>query len=390
MRLLFVSDTYYPHLNGVYYFVCRLALLLQEKGHQVAVIAPSENMFSSQKKIDNIDVYGIPSLPVLYYPNVRFPIPILLRSGINDILNSFNPDIIHIQDHFSIAKAVIQVNKNLGIPIIATNHFMTENLTSLIPSEKWKKRLEKIMWSSFSNVFNQVVLVTTPTETAALLIRPKLQVEVIAISSGIDLGKFNPFGNNEKIKERYSIPEKPILLYVGRLDPEKHLEDVIHAVALAIKKIDFHFVLVGKGIKKRALERLTKELGITDRVIFAGFVPDEDLPQFYKFSRCFIIASTAELLSLGTLQAMASGLPVIAVNAGALSEIVHDKINGYLYNAGDINAMAQCIFDIFTQDEIYSKMREKSLEYILKHDLQKTVESFERIYQRISRKDSIK
>src|ERR1700730_6538896 len=128
MRLLYVSDTYYPHINGVYQFVRQLAYFLQEKGHQVAVIAPSENMYSSEKKIDNIVVYGIPSLPVLYYPNIRFPIPLFLQSRMKHLLKSFRPDIIHIQSHFLLGKAVIKGNKKFGIPIIGTNHFMTENL----------------------------------------------------------------------------------------------------------------------------------------------------------------------------------------------------------------------------------------------------------------------
>src|ERR1700688_4024444 len=162
MKILFVSDTYYPHRNGVYYFVCRVAPLLQLKGHQVAVIAPSETIYSTLKKIDDIDVYGIPSLPTLYYPNVRFPIPLKLETRIAHILNIFKPDIIHIQDHFSIAKAIVKAGKKANIPIIGTNHFMTENLTSFVRYEKWKKRLSTIMWSHFSNIFNQISLVTTP------------------------------------------------------------------------------------------------------------------------------------------------------------------------------------------------------------------------------------
>jgi glycosyltransferase involved in cell wall biosynthesis len=386
MRILFASDTYYPHLNGVYYFVCRLAPLLQERGHQVAVIAPSETIHPSLKKIDRIDVYGIPSLPVLYYPNVRFPIPFFLKSRIHHILNSFKPDIIHIQDHFSIAKAIVFEGKKAGIPMIGTNHFMTENLTSLIPYEKWKNTLSTIMWSRFSTIFNQLLLVTTPTETAARLIQPKLNAKVIPISSGIDLESFNPYGNTEKVRQKYSIPDKPVLLFVGRLDPEKKIEEVLYAVTIALKKIDFYFVVVGRGIKKKALERLTKELGISDKVIFTGFVVDEDLPYFYKLSRCFIIASIAELLSLATLQAMASGLPIIAVNAGALGELVHDKINGYLFNAGDTQAIVQSICDIMSQDDIYVKMSGKSLEYVHMHDIHKTVESFEKIYLSFCRK----
>ncbi|MDQ6814465.1 MAG: glycosyltransferase [Bacteroidota bacterium] len=382
MRVLFVSDTYYPHLNGVYYFVCRIAPLLQEKGYEVAVFAPSETMSFTLKKIDNIDVYGIPSLPVLLYPKVRIPIPVRLKSRIADLVKTLKPDLIHIQDHFMISRAVIKVAKSLGIPIIATNHFMPENLTALIASQRLQKIVEKMLWASFSKVLNQIKLITTPTETGARLICPKLNTKVIAISSGIDLHDFNPLGNPEEIRLKYHIPNKPVLLFVGRIDPEKHIEEILHAVAIVTKKIDCCFVVVGKGLRKIALEQLAKDLGISDKVVFTGFVPDEDLPFIYKLSHSFIIASIAELLSLATLQAMASGLPVIAANAGALPELVHHDLNGYLFDPGDIKTLTQCIFDMLTKEDTYSKMCEKSLEIASHHDIRNTVDSFEKLYKK--------
>ena len=381
MKILFVSDSYYPHINGVYYFVCRLGPLLQEKGHEVAVIASSESMYSSQKKIDGLDVYGLPSLPGLIYPDFRMPSRLLLKSRINRIIQSFKPDIIHIQDHFLLGKVVIKVNKDLKIPIIGTNHFMPENFSAFVSGGNLKKRFENLLWKDFSRVFNQVNLVTTPTEFGARLIRPKLKVDVKAISSGISLERFNPSGDTREIRKKYAIPDKTVLLYVGRLDPEKHIEEILKSVALAVKKTDFCFVVVGKGTSKTALEKLTNQLGITNRVIFTGFVPDEELPYFYKLSRCFIIASIAELLSLVTLQAMASGLPIIAVNAGSLSELVKDKINGYLYKEGDIPDIVQHIEDIIVRDDLYRKMSEKSLEFVQQHDIYKTLGSFEKLYE---------
>jgi glycosyltransferase involved in cell wall biosynthesis len=263
---------------------------------------------------------------------------------------------------------------------------MPENFTVLLSKENFKKRFENFLWKGFSREFNQVNLVTTPTETGARLIRPRLKVDAIAISSGISLEVFNPSGDTREIKEKYFIPDKPILLYVGRLDPEKHVEEILQAVAIAVKKTDFCFVVVGKGTSKTTLEKLTNQLGITDKVIFTGFVPNEDLPYFYKLSRCFIIASIAELLSLATLQAMASGLPIIAVNAGALGELVKDKMNGYLFDEGDISAIVRHIEDIITHDDLYQKMSEKSLEYVQQHDIYKTLESFEKLYQDQARK----
>lgn len=380
MRILFVADTYYPHMNGVYYFVQRLATHLQNEGHQVAVIAPSENIHFTKKRIDNILVYGIPSLSVLFYSAIRFPIPFLLKSHIVNVLEIYNPDVIHIQNHFSLNKALIKVNKKFGFPIVATNHFMPENFTSFLSSVKWKKKIKVWMWAGFATVYNKAKIVVTPTETAADLIRSKLSVDVRVISNGIDFEKFNPKQVNDTIRNKYSIPQKPILLYVGRLDPEKHLDEILHAVASAIENTNFCFVIAGKGFERATLKRATKKLGIEEDVIFTGFVSDEDLPQLYRISHCFITASIAELQSIATMEAMASGLPVIAANAGALGELVNDKQNGYLFEPGDVKTLTHCINVLFSNSNLHKEMSEMSLKKIVKHDLNETVELYKKLY----------
>jgi glycosyltransferase involved in cell wall biosynthesis len=268
----------------------------------------------------------------------------------------------------------------MGIPVVATNHFMTENLTAFIGSDKWKKRISRLLWKKFSKAYNRVALVTTPSEWAAGLIRPKLKTRVQTVSSGIDIDSFTPAGSGDWVREKFDIPDKPVLLFVGRLDPEKKIEETIRAVAVALSRIDFCFVIVGKGIKKTFLEKQVKELGIQDHVIFTGFVTDIELPYLYRLSNCFIISSTAELLSLGALQGMAAGLPVIAVNAGALSELIQPGENGFLYSSGDISALAGQICDILGNKLLAKKMSEKSSAAALKHEISSTVLSFEKIY----------
>ncbi|HEV3414959.1 MAG TPA: glycosyltransferase [Puia sp.] len=383
MRILFVSDTYYPHLNGVYYFVCRIAPLLQRNGHTVAVLAPSETIHFTRKLIDEIEVYGVPSLPVVLYPKVRVPIRFLLRSRIRVLLDEFVPDVIHIQDHFLLGRTMVKANKRKAIPIMGTNHFMPENLTALVPTQRWKKRLERLLWSRFASVYDQLMLVTTPTETAAGLIRPLLKTEVVAVSSGIDLKKFEPRQDSARIRARYGIPDKRVLLFVGRLDPEKKLNEVLDAVAIALQQTEFCLVVVGKGIQQPALEKRAAALRIADNVIFTGFVPEEDLPLVYHLSQCFIIASIAELLSLATLQAMASSLPVIAARAGALEELVHDQSNGLLFNVGNIDQMANCIVEAMGNEALCREMGAKSLEYSRYHDIHGSVRAFESIYEYI-------
>lgn len=382
MKILFVSDTYYPHANGVYYFVCRIGPLLKARGHEVAVIAPSASFFFTTTKIDNLDVYGVPSVPVLYYPNFRIPVAFRLKTHIRRVLQLFQPDIIHLQDHFLICRTVVEINQTLHIPVMGTNHFMPENLTALFKSKWIKKRLEKHCWSSFSKVYNRLDMVTTPTETAARLIRPKINAHVLALSSGINLEEYAARPRIKNVRKKYGIPDKPILLYVGRIDPEKNIDQIIEAVALIAKKIDFCFVVVGKGMQRERLERLASTLSITSHIVFTGFVSDEDLPLVYQLALCFIIASTAELLSLVTLQAMASGLPVIAVDAGALPELVHENENGLLFENGDINKMAACIYLMLTSDQLRGKMGKQSLANVCRHDINSTVDAFENLYQR--------
>lgn len=383
MKILFVSDTYYPHLNGVYYFVCRIAPLLKDRGHEVAVIAPSESRFSTFKQVDQIDVYGVPSLPVLYYPKVRVGWPFLMRSRIKKILMDFKPDIIHVQDHFPIAKVTISLSTAMGIPVMGTNHFMTENLTAFVRSERLKRTISNILWKQFSKVYNQLPVVTTPSNWAVSLIRPKLNTHVISISSGIDLEKFSPHGQDRRVKQKFGIPDKPVLLFVGRLDPEKKIGETLQAVALALRVLDFSYVIVGKGISKVSLENQARKLGIENKVIFTGFVTDEELYSIYKIGSCFIISSTAELLSLGTLQGMAAGLPVIAVDAGALGELIRPGENGLLYKTGDINGLSDHIYTILSNPGLRARMKAKSYELARKHDIHQTVQAFEAVYEKM-------
>jgi len=166
-------------------------------------------------------------------------------------------------------------------PVIATNHFLPENLTAFLPNRRWRTFAERKMWCLFSRVYNKVSLVTTPTETGAKLIRPKLNVEVVTVSSGIDLKLFAPGADNGDLRQRYGIPAGPMLLFVGRLDPEKKLEQILKAVKLAGDFADFTFVVAGRGARSTALKTAARKLGILDRVVFTGFIPEADLPRLY-------------------------------------------------------------------------------------------------------------
>jgi len=225
--------------------------------------------------------------------------------------------------------------------------------------------------------------VTTPTKTAAALIKNLgLKKEVIPISCGIDLKRFNLKHNGEHLKKRYKIPNnKLIMLFVGRLEKEKRIDVVIDAFFQILKSVDAHLVLAGIGKLQNKLEAQAEKLGIRKNVTFTEFVPDADLQDLYHTADLFVIAGIAELQSLVTMEAMASGLPVVAVDAMALPELVHDSENGYLFPDGDSKILAERATKILLDKKLRDNMSQKSLEIIHAHDADKIADRYEAIYK---------
>ncbi len=356
---------------------------MKQRGHEILVMTTSRSLRHEAFRHNEINIFGIRSYPVFVYENFRFPLPIGNIKAIKKEIRRFAPDIIHIQDHFVISPDVQKVAKELSIPMIGTNHFMPENITHYL---HLPKKLEQIVknwaWGQFRKVYEELHMVTTPTATAAKHLKEvKLTKPVLAVSNGIDLKKFHPNNNGEYLKKRLNLPNKPILLYVGRLDKEKNLDLVIKSLPKLLMHVDAHFVIAGKGAEAKKLKNLVAQLGLNKSVSFAGFVPDEDLPNLYKIADCFIIAGTAELQSLVTMEAMASGLPVVGVNAMALPELIHDGENGYLFELDNIESLTQSLIKILSDEKLRKQMGDKSLEIIQAHDINNSMVTFESLYQ---------
>ncbi len=117
-----------------------------------------------------------------------------------------------------------------------------------------------------------------------------------------------------------------------------------------------------------------------DRVTFLGYLPDEDVPRLYRFADVFVIAGIAELQSIVTMEAMASGLPIIAADAMALPELVHRGENGFLFPVDDAQALAAAAVTILSDEPLRRQMAKRSLEIIKAHDINKVVEQYEMLY----------
>ncbi len=393
MKILFSSDTFLPSTNGTAYFLYQFAGELKRRGHDVYVIAPSKSSRIESYTLDNgINVYGIPSLKVYFYPDMRYPVPIGLELFIQRYLKKVRPDVVHIQHHFFIGKATFNVAQRYGIPTLGTNHFMPDNILAVLKlPQSIRKRIYPLAWKQMIDMYKQIDAVTTPTEIGAKVLKqvgfPK---KVTPISNGINLERFNPKKPSAEIYKRYKIPQgKKIVLFVGRIDAEKRIHVLVEAMSGVVKLGNAHLVLAGKGMVRERLEEQVSELGIKKNVTFTGYVKDADLPDIYRTASLFVMPGDAELQSIATLEALATGLPVIAANAVALPLLVENGKNGYLFKPGSVAELSSLISKVVYTDGLIEKMGKESLKVAKKHDIKLITNKFEELYKDVSKKRKV-
>lgn len=383
MRILIATDTYPPDLSGSSMFTRRLARDLAALGHEIHVVCSSDD--SLTKLVvdqDGVRLHRLASLPLLIHPTVRFANPITARRRLRRLIASVRPDVLHTQDHFTIGRAAIRAALEAGVPVVATNHFMPQNLTPYLP-RPCRPLVTRAAWYDFQRVYRNADRVTAPTPTAADMVRRHgLRCAVEPVSCGVDTDTFHPHGSPSGSRRALALPDLPTIGYVGRLDADKRLDEPLRALA----RLDCHrpaqLVLAGAGARCHSLERLAAGLGIADRVHFLGFVPDELLPQVYGAFDLFCMPGTAELQSIATLEALASGLPVVLADAVALPHLVQQGVNGLLYRPGGIAELAQAITTILTSDR--QAMGAVSRQIAERHAVARTVSRFDQIYRQLA------
>ncbi len=383
MRIIIAGQTYYPGNNGQAVFTIRLAEGLAKMGHDVAMVVPAEELHTRRTVKNGVLVLSIAAIHLkTLHDNAYFsPAPM---GAIKKLFKTFKPDIVHLQDHYPLSRVVYQVAKKNRVPVMGTNHFLPENVMPYLPiPQKLHGVANWLLWYSVLSLYNKLDYVTTPTATAARIIRGQsLRAPVKPVSCGVDIRRFHPDAtvNRAEMRRKYGLStEKTILFYVGRIDAEKRLDVMIRALKM-LGRSDVQFAIAGKGEHRPALETLTAELGLTEQVKLLGFVPDDDLPALINSIDIFAMPSEAELQSIATLESMASGKPVIAADARALPELVETGVNGYLFRAGDIADATRGLQTLLNRRADWAKLGAASREKAEPHGLENTLHRYEALY----------
>lgn len=380
LKILIGADTFLPHVNGAARFAERLAAGLVARGHDVHVMAPSDGHRNHGTRTEVIEgqpmtMHRLPSYRYLPHDWLTFVLPWRSKHYARKVLDTVRPDVVHIQSHIVIGRGLAREARKRGIPVIATNHVMPENILdfTLLP-DALNRVVVKLAWADAQRTFAMTRAVTTPTRNAATFLEETIEVSsVIPISCGIDAAQYTADLTSRDANR---------LVFVGRLTTEKQIDVVLRAIAALDPALAVSFDVVGNGDQRRNLEQLAAELGIADRVRFHGHTTDEELRGFLTHASAFVIASIAELQSIATMEAMASGLPVVAADAVALPHLVHDGENGYLFRPGDVDDLAAKLTAVLTlsADE-RERMQKASLDGVKVHDIRRTLETFEALYR---------
>jgi glycosyltransferase involved in cell wall biosynthesis len=380
-RILISTDTYPPDVNGAAMFTYRLATGLAERFNEVHVVCQSDQGPATAEVVDRVIVHRLRSAPLLVHPTMRVTVP----ARLDRLMAAIDPDVLHTQGHFVVGRAAMSAARRRGVPIVATNHFMPDNLFQFghIP-DRLRQKAGRLAWRDFSRIFNRADRVTTPTPLAASLLAAQgFDREVEAVSCGIDLARFHPHTEPKAwARKMFELPDRPTALFVGRLDEEKRLDQLVRALPYLLNDTDAQVAIVGKGNQRTELERLAKRIGVGDRVFFLGYVPDENMPQAFAAADVFAMPGVAELQSIATLEAMASGLPVVAANAMALPHLVDG--NGYLFEPGDVLGLAGHLSKILTDEDLRTRLGKASRDLALTHDHQSSLARFEQIYDEVT------
>ena len=380
LTILIAADTYPPHINGAAQFGYRLAKGMTGRGHDVHVLAcradngKSFTEFRPEGTVHRLRSHGVPT-----HEYFRICLPWEIKKEISLLFDRVKPDVVHIQSHYMIGEHVLYEAVKRGVRIVATNHFMPENLNPFLPFPQWfKDIIGKISWKDMGKVMGKADVVTTPTPLAAKAMHQHAFLrKVLPLSNGIDSAAYE-LQPGEQIEPH----EHPTVMFAGRLAEEKHVDVLIEAVSKTPPELNVHLEIVGGGEVRSSLEDLVRRLRMTDRVKFLGLASDEELRRAYIQADLFCMPGTAELQSLVTLEAMSASTPVVLADAMALPHVVRDGENGYLFTPNDSDDLAKKITMVLELPaDQRAAMGLASRQMVEPHSIEGTLQTFEDLYR---------
>ena len=352
MRIAIFTNNYLPRVSGVAVAVDFQESALRKLGHETLVIAPD---YALGEDVKNVKVVRVKSLA---FTSQRFAIPLnfLDKDLIKEELERFNPDIIHTHHPFLLGKTALEMADQFQVPLVYTFHTLYDMFAHYFLMDT--KQVRKQVREYVVNFCNCCDLVTTPTEPIRqYMIKSGVTTKTATLPTGVDFSRFDNISKarlKKRAKKLHLERFSRVLLYAGRISREKNLSLVVKALKrLYDQARNPVLIIAGEGPARRSLEKEAEKLGVDDRIIWAGFVPQNELPEFYYLADVFVFPSPADTQGIVLYEAAAADLPIVAVESMAGRALIKDGENG-MFARNDARDFARKIGEVLDHSEKFN------------------------------------
>lgn len=409
MRVLYFTDTFLPKIDGVAISIRNFSELLVQRGHEFLICSPKYGEGDFDRMGDHIQVERFRSGYLPSYPDIKVVLP--SPQKIKRIIREFKPDLVHIHTPGLLGQYGVNATEKYGIPTIGTYHTLmseqdmyvsfyrlfkldklfsrvnkfnkkltVKDLEKVEKSDKFNLR-KKIILKICNNLYDRCDLVISPSHLLKKqLLEFGLKKPITVVSNGMDLKRFKG-----EIKTLNT--DSPKLLHVGRISYEKNCDVIIKSFSLIQEKIPkATLTIIGDGPAIPSLKKQAENLGIAEKVIFTGFLPNTELHNHYPLYDAFMTASTMETQGLVILESIACGLPAVGVDSYAIPELIHDNKNGYIAEPFAADEIAEKTIQLLSDPVKYKEFSKASIEIASHHEMNRCVDAMEEVYKSVASK----
>lgn len=367
MRIALFTETFLPKIDGIVTRLCQTITHLQREGHQVLVVCPE----GAPTEYKGAQVYGVSGFPFPLYPELKMALP---RPSITYALDKFKPDLVHVANPAVLGLSGIFYGKWRNVPLVASYHTHLPQYLQYYGLGM----LEGLLWELLKLGHNQAHLnLCTSSVMVEELASHGIQ-RLTLWQRGVDIETFQPSRATPQMRELLTQghPEDPLLLYVGRLSPEK----AIHEIKPVLEAIpNARLALVGDGPYRKDLEQVFAETP----TYFAGYMGGITLGDAFASADAFVFPSRTETLGLVLLEAMAAGCPVVAAASGGIPDIVQDGVNGYLFDPKDERGAIAATQHLLSQPEARETLRRNARAEAERWSWSSATKQLEQYYQSV-------
>ena len=377
MHIAFFTNYYHPVVNGVVRSVASFRENLMNQGHNVFVFAQSDGSYKDEEPF----IFRYPSLS-LPLGDISTAIPV--SPFVDQLLPMLKLDVIHTHHPVLLGQTAARKAAELDLPLIFTFHTQYWEYTHYIPfpQEIIQEFLKNAVHRWLREFMQKCQHIIIPSESLRdILVRDYgLHERYSVIPTGTDL---EPFLNadGKALRAEKGWQKEIVLISVGRLAPEKNWDTLIQAfVKVHTEHPEARLVLIGDGSARQSLEALSVELGIADRVTFTGSIPFEEIPRYLKAADLFAFASVTETQGIVTMEAMAAGLPVVAVDGPGTRDIVQNGKQGYLVE-NDPDALAKKLNQLLSDSQRIKRFSNQALKRAKMFDVNQLSQQMLSVYE---------